>query len=73
MNECCDIGSGLVTSHSDLWASWEQYARRNGMLTYCKSSIALSRRLEGRFERGPTTGGMVRWAGIRVKSDFNPV
>lgn len=73
LNECCDIGSGLVTSHSDLWASWEQYARRNGMLTYCKSSIALSRRLEGRFERGPTTGGMLRWAGIRVKTDFAPV
>ncbi|MDZ7789718.1 MAG: phage/plasmid primase, P4 family [Xanthomonadales bacterium] len=50
LEECCEEGAGLVASNADLWASWEDYARRNGLSAYIRSSRALSRRLATRYE-----------------------
>ena len=49
LEECCVLEEGATAKVSDLWESWEVFARRRGMINYIRSSIALGRRLEPRF------------------------
>lgn len=45
LDECCEIGPGLVESNARLWASWEQFAKARGELRFISTSKALGRRL----------------------------
>ena len=49
LDECCILDDGQTAKTSELWESWEVFARRRGMINYIRSSIALGRRLEPRF------------------------
>lgn len=66
IEECCEIGPDYETPASSLWASWENYAKTNGVIHYVKSNVALGRRLDGRFESSRSNGVRVR-RGIRLK------
>lgn len=68
LDEFCEVDSEATASATELWESWEMFARRRGLLTYIRSSTALGRRLDPRFPaaRGPT-GGRIR-VGLRIKS-----
>lgn len=68
IEECCEVGPDFQCLGSSLWASWEGYAKQNGILQYVKSNVALGRRLDGKFRPGRNTlGGRVR-LGIRLKT-----
>lgn len=58
LEDCCDTGAGLVSKVSDLWDSWETYARRRGLNNYIRSSKALGRRLDSRFPAGKGAKGV---------------
>ena len=36
LDECCELDSGASTAMSDLWQSWEQFARIRGLFLYIK-------------------------------------
>lgn len=71
LDECCELDSGASAAMSDLWQSWEQFARSRGLLLYIKSSTALGRRLDSRFPSArSSTGARIR-IGLRIKSGEN--
>ena len=70
VDECCDTGPGLSATMQDLWRSWEEFARSRGNLGYVKSSIALGRRLDTKFQRQKGTSGARLRLGIALKSRF---
>lgn len=67
LSECCVIEPDAETASSELWTSWENFARVNGCLNYVKSSISLSRRLESRFPGVMDGRGRRFRRGLRLK------
>ena len=70
LEECCEVGPGLVESNGRLWASWESFAKGRGELRFIANAKALGRRLQAKGMRqiqrqaGLTGRGLV---GIQVK------
>lgn len=73
LDECCDIKADASTPMSDLWSSWEEFARSRGLLTYIRSSTALGRRLDARFPSRRGTGGKRERVGLCLKCITNTV
>ena len=48
LETCCTIGANEVSSNSDLWQSWEYFAKTRGDLRFIPSSRALGRRLQSK-------------------------
>lgn len=48
LDTCCEVGTDLVASNTDLWNSWEFFARSRGELRFIPSSKSLGRRLQSR-------------------------
>lgn len=71
LDECCEIDPGYECAASDLWASWQNFAGRNGVLNYVRSSIALGRRLDSRFRTSKGTGGVRIRIGLRLRDPFS--
>ena len=71
IEECCDIDENLHTKVSDLWESWETYARRRGLVRFISSSKALGRRLDSRFpsDKGSKGVRIRRGIGLRDIAD----
>lgn len=72
LDECCELGIDREADSSELWASWEKFAKDRGILNYVRSSVVLGRRLEPRFPAFKTTGGRRRRRGISLKDIFAP-
>ena len=68
LDECCDIAPEKSCKVSDLWDSWETYARRRGLINYIRSSKALGRRLDGRFLTGKGAKGVRIRHGIALRA-----
>lgn len=68
LDECCDVTPQGETPMSQLWQSWERFAKNRGMLGYIRSSTALGRRLESRFPARKGTGGLRMRVGVVLKS-----
>lgn len=68
LDECCEVDSEATATATELWESWEMFARRRGLLQYIRSSTALGRRLDPRFPSARSAkGGRIR-VGLRIKS-----
>jgi putative DNA primase/helicase len=67
LEQCCEIGPEFSELSQNLWTSWESFARARGTLHYVKSSVALGRRLEQRFEGVKGSGGVRLRKGLRVR------
>lgn len=67
LDECCDIAPEKSCKVSDLWDSWETYARRRGLINYIRSSKALGRRLDNRFPTGKGAKGVRIRHGIALR------
>lgn len=67
LDECCEINPEQFCKVSDLWDSWETYARRRGLLNYIRSSKALGRRLDSRFPPGKGAKGVRIRHGIAIR------
>lgn len=67
LDECCELGY-FECSSSDLWESWEYWAKRNGMHLYIKSKTMLTRRLVSKFETKNGNAKKLYFLGIRVKN-----
>lgn len=77
IEECCEVGPSYTCLASLLWASWENYAKQNGILQYVKSNVALGRRLDGKFKSERDSSGRRVRVGLRLKNSdgddfFNP-
>lgn len=48
LDECCEIGPGLVDTNARLWASWEAFAKARGELRLLPTLKQLGRRLDAR-------------------------
>lgn len=70
LDEHCEIDESAFATSKELWESWEMFARSRGLLTYIRSSTALGRRLDSRFEAVKGTGGVRLRRGLRIK--INP-
>lgn len=70
LDECCECDPGYSEEMARLWESWEAFARRRGLHQYVRSSVALGKRLDSRFQSFRATGGVRRRAGIRLKDVF---
>ena len=68
IEECCEVGPDFSCLGSLLWASWENYAKQNGILQYVKSNVALGRRLDGKFRGERNSSGSRIRVGIRLKT-----
>ncbi|MGJ7506846.1 phage/plasmid primase, P4 family [Variovorax sp. GT1P44] len=71
LEDCCDVAEGYSEESNRLWLSWEQFAKSRGILNYVKSSVALGRRLEGRFPTFRTPTGARGRRGVRLKSEIS--
>lgn len=67
LDECCELDAGAATPVSELWSSWEQFAKSRGLLNYIRSSAALGRRLDSRFPADKGTNGVRVRVGLRLK------
>lgn len=68
LDEFCDVDPDASATPTELWESWEMFARRRGLLSYIRSSSALGRRLDSRFPAARSaTGARIR-LGLRIKS-----
>ena len=70
LDECCEVGPGLVESNSRLWASWEGFARGRGELRFISNAKSLGRRLQAKGMRGTKNEYGLRgrgFAGIKVR------
>jgi phage/plasmid-associated DNA primase len=65
--ECCELHADCEDTISNLWASWEQFAKSRGELRFIPSARALGRRLSQRFSRRKTDGTRMV-CGLRVKT-----
>ena len=70
LDECCEVGDGYFTENSELWASWYDFAKNRGLLTYVKNSTSLGRRLDSRFSADKVKGKRGR-KGLRIRDDFD--
>lgn len=68
LDECCEVDLTASVAMSELWRSWEEFARTRGLLTYIRSSTALGRRLDARFPTRRGSGGRRERVGLRLKS-----
>lgn len=68
IDECCVVDPSAKTPMRELWESWDIYARGNGLTSNIRSSLTLSRRLDGKFPAAKGTGGVRVRQGIRIKS-----
>jgi len=67
---CCEESDKCAASNSDLWASWQHYARMEGMLHLVSSANSLSRRISNRgFKRVKNSHGISGrgFYGIKLK------
>lgn len=48
LEECCEVAPDVADLSSNLWASWEQFARERGELFYVRSARALGKKLASR-------------------------
>jgi len=71
LEECCDVGDGLASSSTELWASWFEFAKNRGLLSYVKNSVSLGRRLESRFPMFKGSRGVRMRKGLRIRDDFD--
>ena len=46
--ECCEVGPNCVASNTELWASWEAFAKARGEIRFISSAKSLGRRLQSR-------------------------
>lgn len=70
LDECCEVGPGLVEINARLWASWEAFAKARGELRFIANSKTLGRRLDSRGFQGVRDTGGIRGKGrlgIRVR------
>ena len=70
LDECCEVGDEYFTENSELWASWYEFAKNRGLLTYVKNSTSLGRRLDSRFSADKVKGKRGR-KGLRIRDDFS--
>lgn len=70
LDECCEVGDAYFTENSELWASWYEFAKNRGLLTYVKNSTSLGRRLDSRFAAYKLRGKRGR-KGLRIRDDFS--
>ena len=70
LDECREVGDGYFTENSELWASWYEFAKNRGLLTYVKNSTSLGRRLDSRFAAYKLRGKRGR-KGLRIRDDFD--
>ncbi len=73
LDTCCELGSGFVASSSELWNSWEYFARNRGELRFIPSSKSLGRRMLSRgFEAVKNSHGLRGrgFVGLRVRDDL---
>ena len=70
LDECCEVGDSYFTENSELWASWYEFAKNRGLLTYVKNSTSLGRRLDSRFSADKVKGKRGR-RGLRIRDDFD--
>lgn len=70
LDECCEISADYKASVSELWESWEGYAKKRGLANYVRSSVALGRRLDARFPAMKGTGGTRYRIGLRLADPF---
>ncbi len=68
LDECCVIDPHVSAKASELWESWEVFARRRGLLNYIRSANALGRRLDARFPSGKNNKGSRIRLGIAIKA-----
>lgn len=68
LDECCILEETATAKVSDLWESWEVFARRRGLMNYIRSSIALGRRLEPRFPAEKGGRGVRMRLGIALRA-----
>ena len=68
LEECCIIDPAATAKASELWESWEVFARRRGLVNYIRSSIALGRRLEPRFPAEKGSKGVRIRLGIGLRA-----
>lgn len=71
IEQFCDVGQGCSCEMNRLWASWESYAKNNGVLQYVRSNVALGRRLDARFPSSKDSRGVRVRLGIRIKDHFD--
>lgn len=69
LDECCEVGPSYEAKSSELWASWERYAREHGTLNYIRNSKAFGRRLDSRFPTKKGTNGVRMRENLRLKTD----
>ena len=67
LEQFCEVGPGYYCEMSRLWASWESYAKTNGVIHYVRSSAALGRRLDSRFPSSRGNSGARIRTGIRLR------
>ena len=67
LEERCEFDAAYSETVTNLWKSWESFAKERGVLRYVSSSMALGKRLEQRFPTIKTTGGRREKAGLRLK------
>jgi P4 family phage/plasmid primase-like protien len=70
LGACCETGPEFAQSNSELWSSWESFARKDGMLSLISSANSLSRRLMHRgFQRIKNLHGVKGrgFIGLRLK------
>jgi len=70
LEECCEQSAEYCAPASQLWSSWEQFAKSRGLLQYVRNSVSLGRRLDARFPAGKGVRGVRIRKGLRIKDDF---
>lgn len=74
IEECCELDPSFYETISNLWSSWEIFAKKRGLIGYIRSSTALGRRLpEGRFPPGKASRGVRIRKGLRLRTSFTDV
>lgn len=74
LDTCCEVGPSFVASNSELWNSWEYFARSRGELRFIPSSKSLGRRLlsrgfaAARYSHGLRGRGFL---GLRVRDGLD--
>lgn len=69
LEDHCEVGDEYFAENNALWASWQEFAKTRGLLTYVKNSTSLGRRLDSRFV-SVKVGGKRGRKGLRVRDDF---
>lgn len=73
LESCCEQGPSFAATSSELWNSWEYFARNRGELRFIPSSKSLGRRLLSRgFVGIKNTHGLRGrgFVGLRVRADL---